>query len=66
MAQKLTITIPDEVALELEPFREQINISTICAEAIRREIVARNVSAKVVDVTLERVAARLRAERLAS
>ena len=38
MATKLTITIPDELAERLEPWRDRMNISKVCAAAIHREV----------------------------
>ena len=37
-ARKLTITIPDELGERLEPWRDRMNISKVCAEAIEEEI----------------------------
>ncbi len=41
MATKLTITVPDELAKRLEPHREHINISRICAEALEADLKSR-------------------------
>jgi hypothetical protein len=41
MATKLTITIPDELARRLEPHREHMNISRVCAEALEAELKSR-------------------------
>ncbi len=41
MATKLTITIPDELAKRLEPHREHMNISRVCAEALEAELKSR-------------------------
>jgi hypothetical protein len=38
MATKLTITIPDELDRQLDPWRDRMNISRVCAAAIEREI----------------------------
>jgi hypothetical protein len=38
MATKLTITIPDELAAELKPWRDRMNISKTCAAAIEAKI----------------------------
>ena len=37
-AKKLTITIPDELGERLELWRDRMNISKVCAEAIAEEI----------------------------
>jgi hypothetical protein len=37
-AKKLTITIPDELGERLEQWRDRMNISRVCAEAIAEEI----------------------------
>jgi hypothetical protein len=37
-ARKLTISIPEELARRLEPWRERMNISRVCSEAIAQEI----------------------------
>ena len=37
-AKKLTITIPDELSERLELWRDRMNISKVCAEAIAEEI----------------------------
>src|SRR5512141_1081686 len=41
MATKLTITVPDELAKRLEPHREHMNISRVCAEALEAELKSR-------------------------
>jgi hypothetical protein len=38
MASELTITISNELARQLEPWRDRMNISQVCAAAILREI----------------------------
>jgi predicted transcriptional regulator len=38
MATKLTITVPDELAKRLEPHREHMNMSRVCAEALEAEL----------------------------
>jgi len=38
MATKLTITIPDDLAERLDPWRERMNISRVCSEAIAKEL----------------------------
>jgi len=35
---KLTITIPDELAQRLEPLRNRMNISAVCAKALEAEL----------------------------
>jgi post-segregation antitoxin (ccd killing protein) len=41
MATKLTITVPDELAKRLEPHREHMNISRVCAEALEADLKSR-------------------------
>ncbi len=41
MATKLTITVPDDLAKRLEPHREHMNISRICAEALEADLNSR-------------------------
>ncbi len=41
MATKLTITVPDELAKRLDPHREHMNISRVCAEALEAELKSR-------------------------
>src|SRR5512142_1050995 len=41
MATKLTITVPDELAKRLEPHREHMNISRVCADALEAELKSR-------------------------
>jgi post-segregation antitoxin (ccd killing protein) len=41
MATKLTITVPDELAKRLEPHREHMNVSRVCAEALEAELKSR-------------------------
>ena len=41
MATKLTITVPDDLAKRLEPHREHMNISRVCAEALEAELKSR-------------------------
>jgi hypothetical protein len=36
MAKRITITIPDEMHKKLENYRDRINISAICASALRK------------------------------
>jgi hypothetical protein len=38
MSTKLTISIPDELARQLEPWRGRMNLSRISAEAIAEEL----------------------------
>ena len=38
MTYKLTVSIPTDVAHRLEPFRDRMNISRVCARAIEWEI----------------------------
>jgi post-segregation antitoxin (ccd killing protein) len=62
MAKKLTITIPDELAERLAPWRERMNLSRICSAALEREVAAR---AELADEVREFAAliARLRAQK---
>jgi post-segregation antitoxin (ccd killing protein) len=41
MATKLTITVPDDLAKRLEPHREHMNISRVCAQALEAELKSR-------------------------
>jgi post-segregation antitoxin (ccd killing protein) len=38
MTKKLTISIPEELWSELEPWRDRMNVSAVCARAIQEEI----------------------------
>jgi hypothetical protein len=37
-ATRVSITIPDDLAERLEPYRDRMNISKVCSEAIEREL----------------------------
>jgi post-segregation antitoxin (ccd killing protein) len=37
-AKKVTITIPDDLAERLEPWRDRMNISKVCSRAISQEV----------------------------
>lgn len=37
-ATRVSITIPDDLAERLEPYRDRMNISKVCARAIEREL----------------------------
>ena len=39
---RLNITIPDELYAALEPWRDHINISRVCQEALAREVAKLN------------------------
>jgi predicted transcriptional regulator len=61
-ATKLTITIPDDLAERLDPVRDKMNISKVCAAAIDREVSM--LADLPVDVQeLAATIARLRAEK---
>ena len=60
--KKLTITIPSDLAERLEPWRDRMNISKLCSEAIEREIaVVADLPREVQEFT--DVITRLRTER---
>ncbi len=66
--ERLTISIPVELALDLKPHRGhggKLNVSKICADALRRELETRRVT-REQSQHLQDAVARLRAQRLAS
>jgi post-segregation antitoxin (ccd killing protein) len=62
MAQRINISIPDELHAELEKWREQLNVSGICQEALRKEV-ARLEAVATAGGDLDAVVKRLRAEK---
>jgi len=62
MAQKVTITIPDDLAKRLDPVKEQFNVSRVCQEALANEVTIRELTAKGNE-TMEDVVKRLKAEK---
>ena len=62
---KLTITIPDDLAERLKPWRERMNISRICSEAIAKEVaILANLPQEVRELT--DLIAKLRVEKAES
>jgi len=60
MATRIQITIPDELAQRLEPWRDRMNISKVCAEAIQSEITTLEASLTPEIEGLAEIIARLR------
>ena len=50
-SRKLTITIPEELAEDLDLWRNRLNISAVCAEAIQAEL--RFVKTRLLNMTRE-------------
>lgn len=65
MTQKLTITVSDQLKADIEPLRDSINISAICAAALAREVEARRTTAATSGAMGDAIA-RLRASRVAT
>ena len=65
MVKRLNITVPDELSERLEPLRERMNISRICATAIEREVKALEAVPQEVQ-DLATLIARLRNEKVES
>ena len=65
MSKRVNISLPDELVLAMKPFKEEMNVSKICAERLRQEVealrAAQERKAEQQDAVL-----RLRAERLES
>ena len=63
MTKRLNITVPDHIADMVKQFRDQINMSKVCAEALERQ--CRVLEATKGDKTMtQRAIARLRAQRM--
>lgn len=62
MAQRINISIPDELHAELEKWREILNVSGICQEALRKEV-ARLEAVATTNEDIDAVVQRLRAEK---
>jgi len=62
MAQRINISIPDELHADLEKWRDQLNVSGICQEALRKEAARLEAVATAGD-DLDAVVKRLRAEK---
>ena len=62
MVKRLTISVPDELAADLNNFKSGINVSAVCAAALFRRIREMAFLAQQ-DSLLHQTAARLRAER---
>jgi post-segregation antitoxin (ccd killing protein) len=62
MAQRINISIPEELYAELEKWRDQLNVSGICQEALRKEVARQEAVATAGD-DLDAVVERLRAEK---
>lgn len=63
MAKRINITIPDDLAQALGPWRDQINISAVCADALQRKV-DMLAATNDEDARYRELIARLRAERL--
>jgi post-segregation antitoxin (ccd killing protein) len=62
MAQKVTITIPDDLAKRLDAVTERFNVSRVCQEALANEVERRELIAKGNE-TMEYIVKRLKAEK---
>lgn len=60
MAQKLTVTIPDDLYARLAPLRERMNISRVCADALREEADMLEGAPIIADPRVEKLLSRLR------
>ena len=62
MAQKVTITIPDDLANRLDAVKERFNVSRVCQEALTSEVFRQELVSKE-NPTMKDVVARLKAEK---
>lgn len=62
MAARINISVPDELHRELEQFRDRLNISEVCQDALRREVVRMQPPDGSLDVT-DDIIDRLRTEK---
>ena len=61
MTKRLTISIPDELALDLEPHKDAITISNVCASALRAAVDERKAMQNLP--ALAKAAVRMRGQR---
>lgn len=62
MTKRVTISISDELAERLEPWRSRINVSRVCAEALAKQVAVLEDLPKEV-LELQEVISRLRQEK---
>ena len=62
MAQKITITLPDELFKDLQTVKDQFNISGVCRVAIEREVERQKLSLKG-EKEMSAIVARLKEEK---
>ncbi|MCB9672833.1 MAG: hypothetical protein H6734_25400 [Alphaproteobacteria bacterium] len=65
MSKRLNISIPDDLAAALEPHRDNVNVSAVCAEAVWRKVHMLN-TVKNEDAQLRDTITRLRAQKISS
>jgi post-segregation antitoxin (ccd killing protein) len=63
MAQRITITLPDNLHERLQTFKEKLNVSGICQEAIDSAIQIEEIKVKTDIPAIEKAIARLRKEK---
>jgi hypothetical protein len=62
MAQKVTVTIPDDLAKRLDAVKERFNVSRVCQEALTSEVFRQELASKE-NPTMKDVVERLKAEK---
>ncbi|MBD2690424.1 hypothetical protein [Anabaena catenula] len=63
MAQRITITLPDNLHERLQTFKENLNVSGICQQAIDSAIQIEEIKVKTDIPAIEKAIARLRKEK---
>lgn len=65
MVERINISVPDDLHSELDKWREQVNVSRICQEALRKELHHLQLQEAPVELGAERIEM-LRAEKAES
>ncbi|MBD2296099.1 hypothetical protein H6G06_22115 [Anabaena sphaerica FACHB-251] len=63
MAQRITITLPDNLHERLQTFKENLNVSGICQQAIDLAVQIEEIKVKTDIPAIEKAIARLRKEK---